>query len=56
MAGAFAMTRFEAANRVDPVGAIAELMRGFSLEATRPSPEEVAALAEIAPAGSVAKP
>jgi methylenetetrahydrofolate reductase (NADPH) len=52
MAGAFAMTRFEAANRVDPVGAIAELMRGFSLEATRPSPEEVAALAEIAPAGT----
>ena len=37
MAGALAMTRFEAANRVDPVGAIAEFMRGFSLEATRPS-------------------
>src|SRR5207302_9456446 len=38
-------------NRVDPVGAIAEFTRGFSLEATRPSAEEVAALAEIAPAG-----
>ena len=52
MAGAFAMTRFEAANRVDPVGAIADFMRGFSLEATRPSPADVAALAETAPAGT----
>src|SRR5262249_25399627 len=34
------------------VGAIADFMAGFSLEATRPSPEEVAALAGIAPAGT----
>ncbi len=52
MARAFAVTRFEAADRVDPIGMIADFMRGFSLEATRPSAQEVAALADIAPAGT----
>jgi methylenetetrahydrofolate reductase (NADPH) len=36
----------------DPAQAIATFMRGFSLEATRPSADEVAALAENAPAGT----
>jgi methylenetetrahydrofolate reductase (NADPH) len=36
----------------DTVQAIADFVRGFSLEATRPSSEEVATLAEIAPAGT----
>ena len=52
MAGASAVTSFEAANRVDPIGAIADFMRGFSLEATRPSAEDVAALAGVTPAGA----
>jgi methylenetetrahydrofolate reductase (NADPH) len=47
---AAAMTTVE--DRADPVDAIAEFMAGFSLEATRPSAEEVAALADIAPAGT----
>jgi methylenetetrahydrofolate reductase (NADPH) len=37
-------------DRADPIDAIAEFMAGFSLEATRPSAEEVAALAAVAPA------
>jgi methylenetetrahydrofolate reductase (NADPH) len=48
MAGASAVTAFEAVN---PIGAIADFMRGFSLEATRPSAEEVTALAGIVPPG-----
>jgi methylenetetrahydrofolate reductase (NADPH) len=38
--------------RADPADAIADFMHGFSLEATRPSPEEVAALAAVVPAGT----
>jgi methylenetetrahydrofolate reductase (NADPH) len=41
-----------AEDRADPVDVIAEFMADFSLEATRPSVEEVAALADIAPAGT----
>ena len=52
MAGVSAVTSFEAANRVDPIGAIADFMRGLSLEATRPSAEDVAALAGVTPAGA----
>ncbi|HEY6703409.1 MAG TPA: methylenetetrahydrofolate reductase, partial [Xanthobacteraceae bacterium] len=44
------MTTVEA--RADPIDAIADFMAGFSLEATRPSAEEVAALTDIAPAGA----
>jgi methylenetetrahydrofolate reductase (NADPH) len=40
------------AQRTDPLAAIAALMRGYSLEATRPSEDEIAALAAIAPAGT----
>jgi methylenetetrahydrofolate reductase (NADPH) len=40
-----------AATRADPAQAIAAFMRGFSLEATRPTANEVAALAEIMPTG-----
>ena len=40
------------AERADPVAAIADFARGFSLEATRPSAEEVAALSAILPAGT----
>ncbi len=40
------------AERPDPLAAIAALMRGYSLEATRPSDDEIAALAAIAPAGT----
>jgi methylenetetrahydrofolate reductase (NADPH) len=47
---AAAMTTVEA--RADPIDAIADFMAGFSLEATRPSAEEVAALTDIAPAGA----
>ena len=36
-------------NRPEPIAAIADFMAGFSLEATRPSAEEIAALAAIAP-------
>src|SRR5262249_25299485 len=36
-------------NRPEPIAAIADFMAGFSLEATRPSPEEDAALAANAP-------
>src|SRR5919204_2647325 len=36
-------------NRPEPIAAIADFMAGSSLEATRPSPEEIAALAAIAP-------
>jgi methylenetetrahydrofolate reductase (NADPH) len=36
----------------DPTRAIATFMRGFSLEATRPSTAEIAALSRIAPAGT----
>jgi methylenetetrahydrofolate reductase (NADPH) len=47
---AAAMTTVEA--RADPIDAIADFMAGFSLEATRPSAEEVAALAAVAPAST----
>jgi methylenetetrahydrofolate reductase (NADPH) len=40
------------ADRADPIAAIAGFVRGFSLEATRPSADEVAALAGIVPAGT----
>jgi methylenetetrahydrofolate reductase (NADPH) len=36
-------------NRPEPIAAIADFMAGSSLEATRPSAEEIAALAAIAP-------
>jgi methylenetetrahydrofolate reductase (NADPH) len=38
--------------KADPTRAIATFMRGFSLEATRPSRQEIAALAAIVPAGT----
>jgi len=44
------MTTLE--DRADPIEAIADFMAGFSLEATRPSADDVAALADIAPAGT----
>jgi methylenetetrahydrofolate reductase (NADPH) len=44
------MTTIE--DRAEPVDAIANFMAGFSLGATRPSAEEVAALAAIAPSGT----
>jgi methylenetetrahydrofolate reductase (NADPH) len=47
---AAAMTTVE--DRADLVDAIADFMAGFSLEATRPSAEEAAALADIAPASA----
>jgi methylenetetrahydrofolate reductase (NADPH) len=40
------------AERAEPIAAIADFVRGFSLEATRPSADDVADLAEIAPAGA----
>jgi methylenetetrahydrofolate reductase (NADH) len=40
------------ADRTDPIDAIADFMRGVSFEATRPSADEVAALAAIVPAGT----
>jgi methylenetetrahydrofolate reductase (NADPH) len=46
------VTTFEPQDRADPVAAIAEFMRGFSLEATRPNADDVADLAEIVPAGT----
>jgi methylenetetrahydrofolate reductase (NADH) len=39
--------------RADSAQAITSFVRGFSLEATRPSAEEVGALADIAPAGTL---
>jgi len=45
-------TRLKPATRPSPRDAIAEFAGGFSLEATRPSAEEVAALAAIAPKGT----
>ena len=50
MTAASAMTALE--DRAEPIDAIADFMAGFSLEATRPSAEEVAALAAIAPSGT----
>jgi methylenetetrahydrofolate reductase (NADPH) len=38
--------------RADPIEAIADFMSGFSLEATRPSADDVVALADIVPAGA----
>jgi methylenetetrahydrofolate reductase (NADPH) len=40
------------ADRADPIAAIADFMRGFSLEATRPSADDVADLADTAPKGT----
>jgi hypothetical protein len=39
-------------DRADPIEAIADFMAGFSLETTRPSADDVAALAGIVPAGT----
>ena len=39
-------------DRADPVAAIADFMRGFSLEATRPSEDDVSDLADTAAAGT----
>ena len=50
MPTASAMTTNE--DRAEPIDAIADFMAGFSIEATRPSAEEVAALAAIAPSGT----
>ena len=44
------VTKFE--TRPDPIEAIADFTRGFSLEATRPSANDVAALADIAAPGT----
>ena len=44
------VTKFE--TRPDPIEAIADFTRGFSLEATRPSANDVAALADIARPGT----
>jgi|EndMetStandDraft_8_1072994.scaffolds.fasta_scaffold63758_2 methylenetetrahydrofolate reductase (NADPH) len=40
------------ADRADPIAAIADFVRGFSLEATRPSADDVADLADTAPKGT----
>jgi methylenetetrahydrofolate reductase (NADPH) len=40
------------ADRADPIAAITDFMRGFSLEATRPSADDVADLADTAPKGT----
>jgi methylenetetrahydrofolate reductase (NADPH) len=40
------------ADRADPTAAIADFVRGFSLEATRPSADDVADLADTAPKGT----
>jgi len=40
------------ADRGDPIAAIADFVRGFSLEATRPSADDVADLADTAPKGT----
>jgi methylenetetrahydrofolate reductase (NADPH) len=50
MTNASAMTTIE--DRAESVDAIADFMAGFSLEATRPSAEEVTALTAIAPSGT----
>jgi methylenetetrahydrofolate reductase (NADPH) len=50
MPAASAMTALE--GRAGPIDAIADFVAGFSLEATRPSAEEVAALAAIAPSST----
>lgn len=52
MSGASPASKIKLSTRTDPVAAIAQFTRGFSLEATRPSAAEVAALAEIAPKGT----
>ena len=45
-------TKLEVTDRPSPPEAIADFTRGFSLEATRPSADDVDALAAIAPAGT----
>ena len=40
------------AERADPIAAIADFVRGFSLEATRPSADDVADLVDTAPKGT----
>ena len=40
------------ADRADPIAAIADFVRGFSLEATRPSADDVADLVDTAPKGT----
>jgi methylenetetrahydrofolate reductase (NADPH) len=40
------------ADRADPIAAIADFVRGFSLEATRPSADDIADLADTAPKGT----
>ncbi len=50
MTRASAVAKLE--TRADPIEAIADFVSGFSLEATRPSAEDVVQLAEIGPAGT----
>jgi methylenetetrahydrofolate reductase (NADPH) len=45
-------TKPVAGEGADAAGAVAQLARGYSLEATRPSAAEIAELADIAPAGT----
>jgi methylenetetrahydrofolate reductase (NADPH) len=52
MMSAAAKARMAANDRSDRVPAIADFVRGFSLEATRPTAEEVAALTDVAAAGT----
>jgi methylenetetrahydrofolate reductase (NADPH) len=52
MTAASAVSRVEPAARPSPIDAIADFAHAFSLEATRPSAEDVATLAATAPAGT----
>jgi len=52
MTGVAAKIGLAASERNDLVPTIADFVRGFSLEATRPSTEEIAALADTAEAGT----
>jgi methylenetetrahydrofolate reductase (NADPH) len=52
MTNALAATASQTVDRTDAVQAIADFVRGFSLEATRPSADDVAVLTDIATAGT----
>ena len=52
MSGASKAATTQAGHRLDEIASIAEFVRGFTVEATRPSEADVAALAQIAPAGT----
>jgi methylenetetrahydrofolate reductase (NADPH) len=52
MNGTSSVTTVEPHNCIDPVGAIVDFARGFSLEATRPSADEIAVLAAVARPGT----